>query len=79
MEVRPGNNEAVHHTLVVAVPPNSADHLEAEDSQYGYDCYGDFRVPIMTDFLGGYAPGTKPNKRKPVSYTHLTLPTIYSV
>jgi len=64
MEVRPGNNEAVHHTLVVAVPPNSADQLEMEDSQYGYDCYGDFRVPVMTDFLGGYAPGTKPNKWK---------------
>ena len=64
MEVRPGNSEAVHHTLVVAVPPNSADQLESEDSQYGYDCYGDFRVPVMTDFLGGYAPGTKPNKWK---------------
>ncbi len=64
MEVRPGNNEAVHHTLVVAIPPGSADELESEDEQYGYDCYGDFRVPVMTDFLGGYAPGTKPNKWK---------------
>ena len=64
MEVRPGNNEAVHHTLVVAVPPGSTDELVAEDSQYGYDCYGDFRVPIMSDLLGGYAPGTKPNRWK---------------
>ena len=57
MEVRPGNSEAVHHTLVVAVPPNSADQLESEDSQYGYDCYGDFRVPVMTDFLGDMPQG----------------------
>jgi hypothetical protein len=64
MEIRPGNNEAVHHTLVVAVPPGSANELNEEDEQYGYECYGDFRVPIMTDFLGGYAPGTKPNEWK---------------
>jgi len=62
IEVRPGNNEAVHHTVIVAVPPGSADHLDAEDDEYGYECFGGFGVTQMTDLLGGYAPGTKPNK-----------------
>ena len=62
MEVRPGNNEAVHHTVIVAVPPGSADALDSQDDQYGYECYGGFGVSVMTDLLGGYAPGTKPNK-----------------
>jgi len=62
IEVRPGNNEAVHHTVIVAVPPGSADELDAADDQYGYECFGGFGVTQMTDLLGGYAPGTKPNK-----------------
>ena len=62
MEVRPGNNEAVHHTVIVAVPEGSADALDAEDDQYGYECFGGFGVIEMTDLLGGYAPGTKPNQ-----------------
>ena len=62
IEVRPGNNEAVHHTVIVAVPPGSADALDAEDDQYGYECFGGFGVTVMTDLLGGYAPGTKPNE-----------------
>jgi len=62
IEVRPGNNEAVHHSVIVAVPPGSADDLDAEDDQYGYECFGGFGVTEMTDLLGGYAPGTKPNK-----------------
>ncbi len=62
IEVRPGNNEAVHHTVIVAVPPGSADYLDAEDDEYGYECFGGFGVTQMTDLLGGYAPGTKPNK-----------------
>ena len=62
MEIRPGNNEAVHHTVIVAVPPGSADYLDNEDDEYGYECFGGFGVNVMTDLLGGYAPGTKPNK-----------------
>lgn len=62
IEVRPGNNEAVHHTVIVAVPPGSADDLDAQDEQYGYECFGGFGVFEMTDLLGGYAPGTKPNE-----------------
>lgn len=64
MEVRPGNNEAVHHTVIVAVPSGSADDLDDADDEYGYECFGGFGVSVMTDLLGGYAPGTKPNKWK---------------
>ena len=62
IEVRPGNNEAVHHTVIVAVPPGSADFLDEQDDEYGYECFGGFGVFVMTDLLGGYAPGTKPNQ-----------------
>ena len=64
IEVRPGNNEAVHHTVIVAVPPGSADYLDEQDDEYGYECFGGFGVFVMTDLLGGYAPGTKPNEWK---------------
>ena len=36
IEVRPGNNEALHHTVIVAVPPGLADELDANDEGYGY-------------------------------------------
>jgi len=62
MEVRPGNSEAVHHTVIVAVPPGAADFLDNQDEEYGYECFGGFGVNEITDLLGGYAPGTKPNK-----------------
>ena len=62
IEVRPGNNEAVHHTIMVGVPPGSADYLDNQDNQYGYECFGGFGVTVTTELLGGYAPGTKPNK-----------------
>lgn len=34
LEVRPGNNEALHHTVIVATPAGSADFLDAEDEEY---------------------------------------------
>ena len=34
---------------------------------------------LEPDGLGGFASGTVGGIRTPVSYTHLTLPTIYSV
>ena len=64
IEVRPGNNQAVHHTVIVATPSGNADYLDDEDDEYGYECFGGFGVTEMTDLLGGYAPGTKPNQWK---------------
>tara|TARA_Y100000590_G_scaffold141500_1_gene162323 strand:- start:1424 stop:2863 length:1440 start_codon:yes stop_codon:yes gene_type:complete len=58
MEFIPGNLEAVHHAIIVAVPAGSADALDAADEEYGYQCYGDFGTNNISDFLGGYAPGT---------------------
>ena len=43
---------------------------------------GFFHVPIaINEPIKSYAPGSaeRENVLKPVSYTHLTLPTIYSV
>ena len=40
IEVRPGNNQAVHHAVIVAIPHGSADYLDAEDDEYGYECFG---------------------------------------
>ena len=62
MEVRPGNNQAVHHAVIVAAPPGSADNLEDIDDEYGYDCFGGFGPITTTDLLGGFAPGTSPIK-----------------
>ena len=64
IEVRPGNNQAVHHAVIVAIPHGSADYLDAEDDEYGYECFGGFGVNETTDLLAGYAPGTKPNQWK---------------
>jgi len=58
MEFIPGNMEAVHHAIIVAVPEGSADALDNADPEYGYECFGDFGTSNISDFLGGYAPGT---------------------
>jgi len=58
MEFIPGNLEAVHHAIIVAVPSGSADALDEADPDYGYECFGDFGTSNISDFLGGYAPGT---------------------
>ena len=42
MEFIPGNLEAVHHAIIVAVPAGSADALDSADDEYGYQCVGDF-------------------------------------
>ena len=58
LEFMPGNLEAVHHSIIVAVSSGDADNLDASDPGYGYSCYGDFGNVNTSDFLGGYAPGT---------------------
>ena len=58
LEFIPGNLEAVHHALIVAVPKGSANNLDDSDSDYGYECYGSFQLDNTSDILGGYAPGT---------------------
>lgn len=58
LEFIPGNLEAVHHALIVAVPEGSADILDNSDVDYGYECFGGFQLNDTSDLLGGYAPGT---------------------
>ena len=57
IEFRPGNREAVHHAIITYIPHGDADHLENEDNEYGYECYGGFGLTTTTDLIGGYAPG----------------------
>ena len=57
MEFIPGNLEAVHHAIMVAVPVGSADALDEADPGYGYECFGDFGTINISDIVGGYAPG----------------------
>ena len=57
IEFMPGNLEAVHHAIIVAVPAGSADALDAAEPNYGYECFGDFGISNISDLLGGYAPG----------------------
>ena len=62
LEFIPGNLEAVHHSIIVAVNEGDADYLDNSDPDYGYECYGDFGNVNTSDFLGGYAPGTLTRK-----------------
>lgn len=57
LEFIPGNLEAVHHALIVAVPAGTADALDASSPEPGYECFGTFGVDNTSDLLGGYAPG----------------------
>ena len=57
IEFRPGNSEAVHHAILVAVPHGEADDLDEQDPEYGYECFGGFGTQNISDLLGGYAPG----------------------
>jgi len=57
IEFRPGNSEAVHHALIIAVPNGAADQNDQTDPGYGYQCFGGFGVSNTSDLLGGYAPG----------------------
>ena len=58
IEFRPGNKEAVHHALVTYVESGSADYLDEQDDEYGYECYGGFGLNTSTDIVGGYTPGS---------------------
>jgi len=57
IEFRPGNREAVHHAIITYIPHGAAYHLENEDNDYGYECYGGFGLNTASDLIGGYAPG----------------------
>ena len=57
IEFRPGNSEAVHHAILVAVPHGEVDDIDEQDPGYGYECFGGFGTQNTSDLLGGYAPG----------------------
>ena len=57
IEFRADNKEAVHHSIITVVPGGYADNIDAQDSEYGYECYGGFNLDIFTPLVDGYAPG----------------------
>ena len=59
IEFRPDNKEAVHHSIITVVPGGYADSIDAQDSDYGYECYGGFNLDILTPLVDGYAPGMR--------------------
>ena len=59
IEFRPDNKEAVHHSIITVVPGGYADSIDAQDSEYGYECYGGFNLDILTPLVDGYAPGMR--------------------
>ena len=59
IEFRPDNKEAVHHSIITVVPGGYADQVDAADPGYGYECYGDFNLDILTPLVDGYAPGMR--------------------
>ena len=59
IEFRADNKEAVHHSIITVVPGGYADNIDAQDTEYGYECYGGFNLDILTPLIDGYAPGMR--------------------
>ena len=75
IELRPGNSQIVHHALFFEDLTGQAARNDARTPEYGFDGFGGFAGDDLESILSqkqypGYVPG-----QKPVSYTHLTLPT----
>ena len=56
LEFIPGNLEAVHHAIIVAVPEGTVDDLDEADVEYGYECFGAFGTNNISDILMIYYP-----------------------
>lgn len=59
LEVRPGNNAIVHHTIIKADTTNASATADAADPLYGYPPNLNTNTQNLTD-LPGYVPGSKP-------------------
>ncbi|MEL6988149.1 MAG: hypothetical protein AAGK97_09990, partial [Bacteroidota bacterium] len=60
IEVRPGNTQIVHHTLISYDVSGEARNLDAQDQKYGYDGFGGFGVADAFNVMfPGYVPGQK--------------------
>lgn len=70
LEFRPGDPQAVHHSLVYIDYTGRAREKDAEDEQYGFSVFGtggfmDSSNPEKAVYIGGWAPGIDPIKLPP--------------
>ena len=60
IEFRPGNNRAVHHTLIGYDVTGKAAQKDAQTPAYGYSSFGDFGIDEAVYLSWGYVPGDVP-------------------
>ncbi len=65
LEFRPGDPQAVHHSLVYIDYTGVARAMDAEDEEYGFSVFGtggfmDTSSPDKAVYIGGWAPGIDP-------------------
>lgn len=70
LEFRPGDPQAVHHSLVHIDYSGRARLKDEEDDEYGFSVFGtggfmDSTYPNVAVYLGGWAPGINPLKFLP--------------
>src|SRR5712692_9266918 len=69
IDVRPGNRQIVHHSLIYADTTGTAVQMDGQDGNPGYTCFGGPGIPVDTtnllgaldnlSGLGGWAPGQR--------------------
>lgn len=59
LEVRPGNGAIAHHAILGVDIEGTAQSLDAQDPELGYESFGDFGFDAYENFFGGWVPGTQ--------------------
>lgn len=59
LEVRPGNGSIAHHAILGLDISGTAENLDAQDPDLGYESFGDFGFDAYENFFGGWVPGTQ--------------------
>ena len=59
LEVRPGNGSIAHHAILGVDIEGTAQNLDAQDPDLGYESFGDFGFDAYENFFGGWVPGTQ--------------------
>lgn len=60
IEIIPGNLSAVHHVIINIDTQGLCAQLDAQTTEYGYECESGFCVPGVPQFAAGYTPGMTP-------------------
>lgn len=57
LEVRPGNRNVAHHAILGLDVSGTAQALDANDPDPGYESFGSFGFDAASNFFGGWVPG----------------------